>query len=238
MPGRLDLRVIDLGLREYAAAYQVQLMHHEEVLASRDSPIHLGYLLLVEHPPVVTISRRDAAKDHLLASPEFLATRGITVRETDRGGDITYHGPGQLVVYPILDLNHLKLGIHAYMRLLEESVIQTLGAYGVSGTRDATATGVWVPHGEQLAKIAAMGVRVRRWVAMHGLSLNVSPDMGHYQHIVPCGLAGRPVTSMRDVLGAASPVMDSVKQTLVGELSRLIHEAETHAAVARNDATA
>ncbi|MFA6044680.1 MAG: lipoyl(octanoyl) transferase LipB [Phycisphaerales bacterium] len=238
MTGAMDLHVIDLGQRPYADAYQEQLRHHEKVLASRDSATPRGDLLLVEHPPVITISRRAAAKDHLLATPEFLASRGISVCETDRGGDITYHGPGQLVVYPILDLNHFKLGIHAYMRLLEESVIRTLGAYGLAGVRDAAATGVWVETDGHLAKIAAMGVRVRRWVAMHGLALNVAPDMQHYQYIVPCGLAGRPVTSMRERLVAAAPPMTHVKKTLVDALSTLLREAETHAAMARADATA
>lgn len=233
MPAGLDLRVIDLGRRPYADAYQDQLGYHDDVLASRESSHLRGYILLVEHPPVVTISRRAAAKNHLLATPELLASRGIEVRETDRGGDITYHGPGQLVVYPILDLNHLKLGIHAYMRLLEESVIRTLGVYGLAGTRDPGVTGVWVAHGESLAKIAAMGVRVRRWVSMHGLALNVAPNMEHFQHIVPCGLAGRPVTSMQDMLRERTPLMPDVKAALVGELSGLIGDAQSRAASVR-----
>lgn len=221
----MRLLVEDLGNRSYAAAYQDQIERHDEVLASRDGPGALGYILLVEHPPVVTISRRASSKDHLLATPALLALRGVEVCETDRGGDITYHGPGQLVVYPILDLNRLKLGIHAYMRLLEETVIRTLRAYGIAGQRDTTATGVWVDRSGTLAKVAAMGVRVRRWVSMHGLALNVAPRMDDFQLIVPCGLAGRAVTCLRDLLGEA-PDMASVKATLVSELTGLIREAE------------
>ncbi|MBI1191102.1 MAG: lipoyl(octanoyl) transferase LipB [Tepidisphaera sp.] len=240
MSEAMRLVVEDLGNRPYADAYQDQAHRHEEVLASRDGRQALGYILLVEHPPVVTISRRASSKDHLLATPALLASRGVEVCETDRGGDITYHGPGQLVAYPILDLNRLKLGIHAYMRLLEETVIRTLAAYAIAGQRDTTATGVWVDRAGTLAKVAAMGVRVRRWVSMHGLALNVAPRMEDFQLIVPCGLAGRPVTCMRDLLGSA-PDMASVKATLVSELTGLIREAERAAdakvADAKNEAT-
>src|SRR5262249_23731675 len=160
----------------------------------------------VEHdPPVITVTPR--AGVNLLASPEALAAAGIEVEETDRGGDITYHGPGQLVVYPILDLNLLKLRLHEYMRMLAAAVIDTCAAFGVRARRDVCATGVWVPRGDADAsngtcgsltdaKICAMGVRVRRWVTMHGLALNVTTDLSHFSHIVPCGLVGRPVTSL------------------------------------------
>lgn len=236
MAGEMDLRVIDLGVRPYADACQDQADRHEEVLASRDAPTRLGYILLVEHPPVVTISRRASAKDHLLATPEHLASRGITVCETDRGGDITYHGPGQLVAYPILDLNLLGLGIHAYMRLLEESVIRTLAHFGLAGQRDETATGVWVANGPNLAKIAAMGVRVRRWISMHGLALNVSPRLEDFQLIVPCGLVGRQVTSLRELKRDQTPLMQDVKPALVRELTDLIEQAHRAASAARSRA--
>jgi len=186
-----------------------------------------GYLLLVEHEAVVTISRRAGAADHLLATPELLARQAVSVVDTDRGGDITYHGPGQLVAYPVLDLNVLNLGLHDYMRLLEQAVIDTCAAYGVLTHRDASATGVWVRsgvHGMD-AKIAAMGVRVRRWVSLHGLALNVTTNLDHFGLIVPCGLAGRPVTSLKQQLGDGCPTFGDVKATLAGALKRRLAEA-------------
>lgn len=235
---------IDLGRMSYAAAYHLQGEYLERVLAAREgsapagggsppdrSPgeaaASVGYVLLVEHdPPVITITRRPAAPTHLLASADVLRRDGIEVVETDRGGDITYHGPGQLVVYPILDLNLLKLRLHDYMRLLEAAVIDTCGALGVPAHRDACATGVWVGGGAAACggpgpgdeKICAMGVRVRRWVSMHGLALNVSTNLEHFRHIIPCGLAGRSVTSLARQLGERCPEMSAVKQELVQRL--------------------
>lgn len=233
--------MIELGRAGYREAYDLQVMHLEDVLAARDgggaadqpSRPAWGRLLLVEHDPVVTISRRKGAAAHLLADESTLAAAGVAVEPTDRGGDITYHGPGQLVAYPILDLNVLMLRLHDYMRLLEQSVIDTLAAFGIEGRRDPEATGVWVEvsrhvpgaPGGQLAKIAAMGVRVRRWVSMHGLSLNVEPDLRHFQLIVPCGLAGRPVTSVRVLLGDACPSMAEVSGVLTGNFLKLLGEA-------------
>jgi lipoyl(octanoyl) transferase len=147
------------------------------------------------------------------------------VEETDRGGDITYHGPGQLVAYPILDLNHLNLRLHEYMRLLEGVVIEACATWGVEGHRDEGATGVWVRGEEgQSAKVCAMGVRVRRWVSMHGLAINVSTDLNHFDLIVACGLAGRSVTSLKALLGEAAPGMDEVKSVL-GSVMRARVEA-------------
>lgn len=228
------LRTIDLGRLGYREAYELQQLHLEEVLASRASGSpEPGRLLLVEHDPVITLSRRKGAAANLIATPETLAREGVAVEETDRGGDITYHGPGQLVAYPILDLNLHMLRLHDYMRLLEQAVIDTLARFGVEGVRDETATGVWVEHDGTLAKIAAMGVRVRRWVSMHGLALNVDPDLRHFQLIVPCGLAGRPVTSMAQLLAARSPSMDQAKQALAAALISLTTAAATRAAATR-----
>ena len=131
----------------------------------------------------------------------------MEVRETDRGGDITFHGPGQLVGYPILDLNELDLKMHGYLRFLEQVVIEVLRRFGIDAGRDECATGVWVAD----AKICAMGIRVSRWVSMHGFALNVDPDMACFDLIVPCGLAGRSVTSMRALLGDECPSMEAVK---------------------------
>lgn len=207
------LSVIDLGRMAYAEALDVQRSHHETVLGMREvvgSPV--GHLLLVEHDPVITIGRRPGSAAHLLGSAELLEREGVELYETDRGGDITYHGPGQLVAYPILDLNRLKLGLHAYMRLLEQIVIDVCDGLGVPTQRDDSATGVWTSEG---AKICAMGIRVRRWVSMHGLALNVTTNLDHFGLIVPCGLTGRPVTSLERELGDACPSMTTVKEALV-----------------------
>lgn len=225
MPHAATLQVIDLGRTGYAPAYEAQAAHHAEVLAAREAghPIP-GRLLLVEHDPVITVSRRPGARDHLLASPEALAAQGVDVQPTDRGGDITYHGPGQLVAYPILDLNHLGLKLIDHVRLLEAAIIDTLAAFGLQGQQDPGATGVWVPGpaGQPLRKVAAIGIRVRRWVSMHGLAINVDPDLAHFDLIVPCGLAGRPVTSLRRELGPACPSMEQVKAALAGALDARI----------------
>ncbi len=214
-PESEPLRVVNLGRVRYAPAFGVQREHLAEVLAAREAGRpECGRLLLVEHEPVITVSRRAAAGSHLLVSEETLRERGVELEATDRGGDITYHGPGQLVGYPILDLNHLNMRLHEYMRLLEGVVIETLGRFGIEGQRDESATGVWVERPGGAAKIAAMGVRVKKWITMHGLSLNVRPDLDHFSLIVPCGLHGRAVTSMSEILGASCPGMDDVRGVL------------------------
>ncbi len=225
-----------LGRMAYADAYAQQTLCHERVLAQREHAqsnpgIPAGFILSVEHPAVITISRRAEAADHLLASCDLLATQGIGVEATDRGGDITYHGPGQLVLYPIIDLNRLGLGLHDYMRLLEQSVIDACAQWSVATQRDAQATGVWVgsthlaPTGDQpLAKIAAFGVRVRRWISMHGLALNVRTNLAHYAHIVPCGLHGRPVTSLQQLLPQTCPTFDEARDTVVQRLQHLLQQ--------------
>lgn len=229
----LIIPVVDLGRMAYAGAYAEQVAWHERVLAARGESARVdgqgsmvGAIILVEHDPVVTISRRPTARQNLIATPEALARHGVCVEETDRGGDITYHGPGQLVAYLILDLDRLGVGVQGHIRLMERAVIGTCAAFGVEAMQDSTATGVWVnppglfdthhPDGvhPRAGKIAAMGVRVRRWITMHGLSLNVSPDLEHFSLIVPCGLAGRPVTSLARELGSACPSMEAVKEEL------------------------
>ncbi len=221
-----SLRVIDLGRLAYVPAYDVQVEHREAMIAARrrgaaDEPMRL---LLVEHDPVITVSRRPGAERHLIASPSELTRLGIEVCETDRGGDITYHGPGQIVAYPILDLQRLHLGVAAYMRLLEEIIIRALARFGIEAARDPAATGVWVDDPAAgisgrpaAAKIAALGIRVSRWITTHGLALNVATNLDHFGAIVPCGLVGRPVTSMKRLLGDAAPSMNEVKAVLVEE---------------------
>jgi lipoyl(octanoyl) transferase len=251
----MSARVVQLGRMEYGKAFRAQTEHLEEVLAARDAGApEAGRILVVEHDPVITISRRAGAARHLLATPDLLARRGVALAETDRGGDITYHGPGQLVLYPILDLNLLNLGLHAYMRMLEEAVIRACREFGIEAGRDACATGVWVPGAEEKrqtekrecgaaaphsAKICAMGVRVRKWVSMHGLALNVSTNLDHFNLIVPCGLTGRAVTSLERECAARAlpaPSMEKAGDVVVARLQELIEEARSAAETARADA--
>ncbi len=245
----MSLEVVDLGRLPYADAYAVQTATLDRVLASRDSASPLtGVILTVEHEPVITVSRRAGAADHIITSRDTLAQMGIAVEETDRGGDITYHGPGQQVVYPILDLNSLNLGLHAYMRLLEQAVIDTCAEFGVAAQRDESATGVWVPidprsgravaaesdsNSPTFAKVCAMGVRVRRWVSMHGLAINVRTDLRHFATIVPCGLHGRPVCSLESLLGAEAPPLPEVRGVLVRTLQRSIERQREHTVAER-----
>lgn len=225
-PHQSPFGVVHAGRTGYAEGYALQQAHHAAVLAGREtgSP-QLGRIILTEHDPVVTVTRRPGAADHVLLPRAALAERGVELAETDRGGDVTYHGPGQLVCYPVVDLNRLGLRLHDYMRSLEESVIRTLGAFGVEARRDPGATGVWVDRpGQPPAKVCAMGVRVRRWVSMHGLAINVDPDMSHFGLIVPCGLAGRPVVSLRQLLNEKCPTVDRMADELVGRLSGVLLE--------------
>jgi lipoyl(octanoyl) transferase len=214
----------DLGRIGYDEALAVQRALHDRVVAARDGgPAEPMHLLVLEHDAVITVSRRPGAAANLLATPDMLSRAGVTVRETDRGGDITYHGPGQLVAYAIFDLNRLGIGIHGHMRLLEEIVLGTLAAFGIAGERDAGATGVWVGPAP-LRKICALGVRASRYVTMHGLALNVAPDLAHFNLIVPCGLAGRPVTSMAAELGSACPAFGAVRDELTRQAQRRVAE--------------
>ena len=215
----------DLGLLGYAEAFEVQRDRHARVLGARESGEGpAAYILLVEHPHVITMTPRAGVAEHLLADKERLAREGVEVLHTDRGGDITYHGPGQVVVYPIVDLNAFGLNLHAYMRALEEAAIRTCSAFGVTGRREPGATGVWVGEGRSPEKVCAMGVRVRRWATMHGLALNVTTDLTKFDLIVPCGLHGRRVTSLRRLLAERCPPIAEVKRVLAREVERQIRE--------------
>lgn len=220
MSERLFLSEIRAGRTGYREGYGLQVSHLEAVLANRESGSpEVGRIILTEHDPVITVTRRPDAAGHVLFPREMLAARGVALEETDRGGDVTYHGPGQLVCYPVVDLNRLGLRIHEYMRAMEEAVIATLASFGVDSRRDPAATGVWVSRADGPdAKVCAMGVRVRRWVSMHGLAINIDPDMSHFGLIVPCGLAGRAVTSMKQETGDRCPSMDAVAGVLVERL--------------------
>ncbi len=183
----------------WGAAYALQA----ELVGQRQRGEIGDQLLLVEHPHVVTMGRNGQAA-HLLASAEVLAATGIEHYETNRGGDVTYHGPGQLVGYPIIQLSEWKRDVHAYVRALEEVIIRVLADFGLAGERVAGATGVWTGG----AKICAIGVHLSRWVSSHGFALNVATDLQYFQYIVPCGLT-KPVTSLRQLGVAAS--MEEVK---------------------------
>lgn len=187
----LPCQIRDLGRAGYRAAWDVQL----DLVRARKVGEVCDQLIFVEHPPTITLGR-NADGSHVLAAPVRLRDLGIAVEETDRGGDVTYHGPGQVVAYPILDLREWRRDVGAYMRALEEVVILTLLDFGVRSRRVQGWTGVWV--GE--AKIAALGVHLSRWVTSHGLAMNVNTDLDHFRLIVPCGLP-KPVTSLERVLG-------------------------------------
>lgn len=207
--------VSDLGLLSYRDAWKHQERVHADVVAGAEEQI-----LLVEHPPVITCGRRPDVAKNVIASPEQLATLGVEFVESDRGGDVTFHGPGQLVVYPIIRLIDHRLSVGSYVRLLEQSIITALGELGIPARKDACAVGVWVEGGDgTLAKICALGVRVRRGVTMHGIALNVTTDLSYFDLIVPCGLSGRPVTSVQKVLGANAPSMIQVKSVIAGHLT-------------------
>ena len=179
-------RLRQLGRIDYASALQLQ----KQLEADRKQGLISDQLLLLEHPHVITLGR-NGHLENLLAGDDVMARAGISFFPTDRGGDVTYHGPGQLVGYPILDLREWKRDVGAYVRALEESIILTLADYGIEAGRIPKLTGVWV--GER--KIAAIGVHLSRWVTSHGFALNVATDLSYFQYIVPCGLT-KPVTSM------------------------------------------
>lgn len=201
----------DIGPISYGEAFALQGRLQREQIEGRLGPV----LLLVEHPPVITLGRRGSSND-VVAPAAVLRARGVTVTETDRGGQVTYHGPGQIVAYPLVRVEHL--GLHEYMRLMEEAVIGTIARWGVEGYRVPGRTGVWV--GKE--KICAMGIRVRRWWTTHGLALNVTTDLNHFGLIIPCGIRDRGVTSMAKLLGEACPSIEQVKVDLAGRLGELL----------------
>ncbi len=199
------LRFLDLGRIAYRPALELQREIHTEVLEGRCPPT----VLLLEHDPVITVTPRDGVAGHVLANTEALKVAGVELCETDRGGDVTYHGPGQLVAYPILPLQPLGMNVREYVCMLEWVIIDTLARFGVTAKRDPAGIGVWTGD----AKIAAIGVRIRRWIAMHGLALNVTTNLDHFKLIVPCGLT-RPVTSLQTILGPRCPAIAEVKAAM------------------------
>ncbi|MDO8502805.1 MAG: lipoyl(octanoyl) transferase LipB [Gemmatimonadaceae bacterium] len=187
-PGAREVWVVRLGRMGYSEALDLQ----RSVARDRISgAIPQDVLLLVEHPPVVTLGRSSKQKN-MISSPEFLASKGVELFEVERGGDVTFHGPGQLVGYPVIDLKRHRKDLHWYLRSVEEALIRTIGEYGIPGERSAGYTGVWTGG----RKIASIGVHTRDWVTWHGFALNVTTDLSYFDLIVPCGIVGVEMTSI------------------------------------------
>jgi lipoyl(octanoyl) transferase len=208
------LEVRELGRMAYAEAWELQ----RSLEAQRKLGEIGDQLLLLEHPHVLTLGR-NGHQENILVSRDRLEQLGIQFFENNRGGDITYHGPGQIVGYPIVDLREWKRDVGAYMRNVEEAIIRVLARYGEEGTRDPSATGVWTKRQDgQLAKICAMGVHLSRWVTTHGFALNWTTDLRYFQYIVPCGLA-RPVTSLEELGVRVS--REELQRAIVEEFARV-----------------
>ena len=208
----------DLGRVAYRQAWALQEEAHAEVLGGGEERV-----LFVEHPPVITFGRRPGVSRNLIASEEQLARLGVEVVQSDRGGDITFHGPGQLVAYPIVRLNDHGLSVGAYVHGLEKAVIATLSEFGVQTRTDPSAVGVWADDGGAPAKLCAIGVRIRRGISLHGLALNVNTDLSYFNLIVPCGLTGRPVTSLHKLMGDRTPGPAQIRSALSRQLSHVLH---------------
>jgi lipoyl(octanoyl) transferase len=209
-----------LGLVDYAEALALQRELVEERRAGRIGDT----LLLLEHPAVITLGARSRhLTTHIVAAPDVLASAGIQVHDTGRGGDVTYHGPGQLVGYPILDLRPHRQDVHRYVRDLEEALMIAIARFGVHGTRIPGLSGVWVGHEGREAKVAAIGVRISRWITSHGFALNVATDLRHFRFIVPCGIADRGVTSLEQLTGAPVALAD-VEDAVADAMRRVFGE--------------
>lgn len=212
----------DLGLKDYKATWDYQEQLFKEIVSvkvkNRNENTLVktpNYFLFVEHPHVYTLGK-SGSMDNMLLNEQQLAEKGATFYKINRGGDITYHGPGQIVGYPILDLDNFFTDIHKYLRLLEETIILTLAEYGLKAQRSHGETGVWLDVGTPFArKICAMGVRASRWVTMHGFALNVNANLGYFDNIIPCGIRGKAVTSLNVELGMETVSMDEVKQKIL-----------------------
>ncbi len=217
-----SLEIINLALKDYKETWEFQESLFQNILqikstnrkenTSQETP---NYLLFVEHPHVYTLGK-SGHLENLLISKEKLKEIDAKFYKINRGGDITYHGPGQVVGYPIIDLENFFTDIHKYLRLLEEMIILTLAEYGLKAERSTGETGVWLDVGTPFArKICAMGVRASRWVTMHGFALNVNTDLGYFDHMIPCGIKDKAVTSLNVELGKASVSMKEVEERLL-----------------------
>ena len=223
-----QVEIQELGLKDYKETWDYQEMLFKEILDIKIKNRREGsqlktpnYFLLVEHPHVYTLGKSGDLQN-LLISEERLKDIDATFYKINRGGDITYHGPGQIVGYPILDLDNFFTDIHKYLRFLEEMIILTLADYDLKAERSPGETGVWFDVGTPFArKICAMGVRASRWVTMHGFALNVNSDLGYFDHMIPCGIRGKAVTSLNVELGRNSIPFEEVQEKLLNHFSRL-----------------
>jgi len=206
--------LLDLGLMAFAEAWDLQ----RELVAARKASVIPNVLLFCQHPHVITLGR-NGKRDHLLASDSKLRQVGVEFHTTDRGGDITYHGPGQLVGYPILDLGGLRKDVVWYVRQLEEAMIRASADFGVVAGRQPGFTGVWVDRDGRQEKLAAIGVHISRWVTSHGFAYNVSTDLSYFDWIVPCGIADKKPTSLERMLGTRISV-----NHVAGQLTRHLAE--------------
>ena len=206
---------VDLGLIPYAEAYALQ----KRIVAARKLDVIDDTLLFCEHPHVIT-QGRNGKREHLLASESVLRQKGVEFFETSRGGDVTYHGPGQIVAYPILNLGAIRRDVVWYVRMLEEAMIRATTEFGIVAGREAGKTGVWVGEGKASEKLAAIGVHISRWVTSHGLAYNVATDLRNFDFIVPCGIADRKATSLEKLLGR-SVKLDEVKPKLAAHLAEV-----------------
>lgn len=221
-----EVLLMDLGQMEYDACRRLQQSLFDELLAAKAEPTGAmppQRLILVEHPPVYTLGK-SGKEANLLVNTEYLESLGATFHQTDRGGDITFHGPGQIVGYPILDLEREGIGLRAYIEAVEQTVIDTLADYGIAAGRSEGAAGVWLaPHrGRPLRKICAIGVRSSRYVTMHGFALNVNTNLDWFELINPCGFTDRGVTSLAKELGREVSI-EEVKSRLVAHFAENIN---------------
>ncbi len=218
----------DIGIQNYEQTWHYQETLFKEIvdlkIQNRRQETNLNtsnHFLFVTHPHVYTLGKSGDISNLLLTEKQ-LAAKGASFYKTNRGGDITYHGPGQIVGYPIFDLENFFTDIHKYLRLLEEAIILTLTEYGLNCSRSPGETGVWLGVGTPFArKICAMGVRASRWVTMHGFALNVNVDLGYFDNIIPCGIRGKAVTSLNAELGIETVDEVQVKQKIIKHLSNL-----------------
>jgi lipoyl(octanoyl) transferase len=223
------IKLIDLGLKDYKETWDYQETLFQDIISlkidnRRNNANHTtpNYLLFVEHPHVYTLGK-NGNHDNLLLNATQLAEKGASFYKINRGGDITYHGPGQLVGYPILDLDNFFTDIHKYLRFLEDVIIRTLADYGLKAGRSEGETGVWLDVGTPFArKICAMGVRSSRWVTMHGFALNVNSNLGYFDHIIPCGIKGKAVTSLEAELHKKVS-LEEVKNIVLTHFSTLFN---------------
>lgn len=226
------IQLQDLGSKDYKSTWEYQEEIFKDIvdlkIKNRREELDLptpNYLLFVEHPHVYTLGK-SGDLENLLLNEKQLEAKGATFYKINRGGDITYHGPGQIVGYPILDLENFFTDIHKYLRFLEEAIILTLEEYGLKCGRSEGETGVWLDAGTPFArKICALGVRASRWVTMHGFALNVNVDLGYFDNIIPCGIRGKGVTSLQVELGVEKVDETEVKAKIVKHLTQLF-EAE------------